>query len=273
MLSHYAPGSVIFDLAPPLKHEGSGAGSEQGLKEWFATWQGPIGHETRDVSITANGDVAYCHGLIRISGTKVGGEHADVWAAANHLPEEDRRRLENHARPYVGAVLHGWQLQGRRRFETIATQPGGTRMRPVGIDERETPMESIASNSKAARWTGYAMSGLVILFLLFDGGIKLVPLEIVTQTSGEIGLPTDPSFARLLGILTLIGVVLYAMPQTAVLGAILLTGYMGGAIATHLRIDSPLFSHTLFGVYLGLLIWGGLYLREPRLRALIPFRR
>ena len=66
---------------------------------------------------------------------------------------------------------------------------------------------------------------------------------------------------------------LYAIPQTAVLGAILLTGYMGGAIATHLRIDSPLFSHTLFGVYLGLLIWGGLYLREPRLRALIPFRR
>ena len=127
--------------------------------------------------------------------------------------------------------------------------------------------------SKSARWTGYVMSGLVILFLLFDGGIKLVPLEIVTQTSGEIGLPTDPSFARLLGVLTLIGVALYAIPQTSVLGAILLTGYMGGAIATHLRIDSPLFSHTLFGVYLGLLIWGGLYLREPRLRALIPFRR
>ena len=136
-------------------------------------------------------------------------------------------------------------------------------------------MDTIAqpAASKAARWTGFVMSGLVILFLLFDGGIKLVPLEIVTQTSGEIGLPTDPSFARLLGILTLVGVVLYAIPQTAVLGAILLTGYMGGAIATHLRIDSPLFSHTLFGVYLGLLIWGGLYLREPRLRALIPFRR
>ena len=129
------------------------------------------------------------------------------------------------------------------------------------------------SVSKSARWTGLAMSGLVILFLLFDGGIKLVPLEIVTQTSAEIGLPTDVGFARTLGILTLIGVVLYAIPRTSVLGAILLTGYMGGAIATHLRIGSPLFSHTLFGVYLGLLIWGGLYLREPRLRALIPFRR
>jgi TRAP-type C4-dicarboxylate transport system permease small subunit len=129
------------------------------------------------------------------------------------------------------------------------------------------------SVSKSARWTGLAMSGLVILFLLFDGGIKLVPLEIVTETSAQIGLPTDVSFARTLGILTLIGVVLYAIPRTSVLGAILLTGYMGGAIATHLRIGSPLFSHTLFGVYLGLLIWGGLYLREPRLRALIPFRR
>ncbi len=127
--------------------------------------------------------------------------------------------------------------------------------------------------SKAARWTGTAMSGLIILFLLFDGGIKLVPLEIVTQTSGEIGLPTDASFARTLGILTLVGTVLYAIPRTSVLGAILLTGYMGGAIATHLRIGSPLFSHTLFGVYLGLLIWGGLYLRDPRLRQLIPFRR
>jgi TRAP-type C4-dicarboxylate transport system permease small subunit len=127
--------------------------------------------------------------------------------------------------------------------------------------------------SNGMLWTGRVLSGLVVLFLLFDGGIKLAPLEIVTQTSGEIGLPTDASFARLLGILTLIGVVLYAIPRTSVLGAILLTGYMGGAIATHLRIGSPLFSHTLFGVYLGLLIWGGLYLRDPRLRALIPFRR
>ena len=80
MLSHYAPGSVIFDLAPPLQHAGSGAASEKSLNDWFATWQGPIGHETRDVSITTDGDIAYCHGFIRISGTKVGGEHADVWA-------------------------------------------------------------------------------------------------------------------------------------------------------------------------------------------------
>jgi uncharacterized protein (TIGR02246 family) len=80
VLSHYAPGSVVFDLAPPLQHAGAGESVEEGLKEWFATWQGPIGHETRDVNITADGDIAYCHGFIRISGTKVGGEHADVWA-------------------------------------------------------------------------------------------------------------------------------------------------------------------------------------------------
>ena len=128
------------------------------------------------------------------------------------------------------------------------------------------------TSSKAARWASYVMSGLVILFLLFDAGIKLVPLEIVTQASAQLGLPADAAFARMLGILTLIGVALYAIPRTSVLGAILLTGYMGGAIATHLRIGSPLFSHVLFGFYLGVLIWGGLYLRDERVRRLIPLR-
>ena len=128
-------------------------------------------------------------------------------------------------------------------------------------------------DSKAARIGGIVMSGIVVLFLLFDAGIKLVPLNIVTETSAQLGLPATVEFARTLGILTLIGVALYVVPQTAVLGAILLTGYMGGAIATHLRIGSPLFSHVLFGFYLGVLIWGGLYLRDPRIRALIPFRR
>ena len=74
-------------------------------------------------------------------------------------------------------------------------------------------------------------------------------------------------------MLTLIGVLLYAYPRTAVLGAILLTGYLGGAIYVHVRAGSPLFTHTLFGVYLGLLIWGGLYLRDPLVRALMPLRR
>lgn len=124
--------------------------------------------------------------------------------------------------------------------------------------------------SKAALWTGRVLSGLVILFLLFDGAIKLVPLQVVTDTSLQLGIPTH--LARTLGVLTLACVALYAHPRTAVLGAILLTGYIGGAIYVHVRADSALFTHTLFGVYLALMAWGGLWLRDPRLRALIPLR-
>jgi hypothetical protein len=133
--------------------------------------------------------------------------------------------------------------------------------------------QSITASSGKAVWTGRILSGLVILFLIFDGGIKLVPLDIVTETTAQLGYPGTVNFARFLGILTLACTLLYAYPPTAVLGAILLTGYLGGAIATHVRIGNPLFSHTLFGVYLGLMIWGGLYLRDPRIRALIPFSR
>jgi hypothetical protein len=125
--------------------------------------------------------------------------------------------------------------------------------------------------SATARWAGLVMSGLVILFLLVDGAMKLVPLDIVVETSAQLGLPAH--LARPLGILTLVCTILYAIPRTSVLGAILLTAYMGGAIATHVRIGSPLFTHVLFGVYLGLMIWGGLYLRDERVRALIPLSR
>jgi DoxX-like family len=127
--------------------------------------------------------------------------------------------------------------------------------------------------SNTSLWAGRVLSSVIVLFMLFDSCIKLVPLDIVTETSAQIGLPTSARFARTLGILGLVSVLLYAYPRTAVLGAILLTGYLGGAIATHFRIGSPLFSHTLFGAYLGLVAWGGLYLRDPRIRALIPFSR
>lgn len=125
--------------------------------------------------------------------------------------------------------------------------------------------------STAAMWSGRVLSALLVLFLLFDGAIKLVPLEIVTETSLQLGIPTH--LARTLGVLTLLGALLYAIPRTSVLGAILLTGYLGGAIYVHVRADSPLFSHTLFGVYLGLIMWGGLWLRDPAVRVLLPFRR
>jgi hypothetical protein len=128
-------------------------------------------------------------------------------------------------------------------------------------------------DDKTAVRIGYGLSGLVILFMLFDGSIKLVPLDIVLQTTGQFGYPTSESFARGLGMLGLICTALYAFPRTSVLGAILLTGYFGGTVATHVRVGSPIFSHMLFGVYLGLMVWGGLYLRDDRLRGLIPLQR
>ncbi|MGY3442644.1 MULTISPECIES: DoxX family protein [unclassified Bradyrhizobium] len=127
--------------------------------------------------------------------------------------------------------------------------------------------------SKPARITGRVMSGVVILFLLFDGAIKLLPLPVVTETMDKMGWGASDTLARSLGIITIVCTLLYSVPPTSILGAILLTGYLGGAIASHVRIGSPLFTHTLFGLYLGLMLWGGLYLRDGDLRALLPFRR
>ena len=130
-----------------------------------------------------------------------------------------------------------------------------------------------APESKPALGRGRVLSGLVILFLLFDGAIKLVPWPVVTETMDRIGYGSSETLARSLGIITIVCTVLYAIPPTSILGAILLTGYLGGAMASHLRIGSPLFSHILFGFYLGLMVWGGLWLRDRSLRASIPFRR
>src|ERR1700681_3482221 len=124
--------------------------------------------------------------------------------------------------------------------------------------------------SKPALWTGRVLSGLVIMFLLFDGAIKLVPWPIVTETMDRMGYGSSDRLARSLGAITIVCTVLYAVPPTSILGAILLTGYLGGAMASHVRIGSPLFSHLLFGFYLGVMVWGGLWLRDRRLRTLIP---
>jgi hypothetical protein len=124
-----------------------------------------------------------------------------------------------------------------------------------------------------ARWTGRIMSALVILFLLIDGAIKLVPWPVVTETMDRMGYGSSETLARSLGIITIACTALYSIPPTSILGAILLTGYLGGAMASHVRIGSPLFTHTLFGLYLGLMVWGGLWLRDKNLRSLIPFRR
>jgi hypothetical protein len=127
--------------------------------------------------------------------------------------------------------------------------------------------------SASARWLGRVFSGLVILFLLVDGAIKLVPWPVVTETMDRIGYGSSEALARTLGLITVACTVLYAVPPTSILGAILLTGYLGGAMASHLRIGSQLFTDTLFGFYLGLMVWGGLWLRDRNLRALVPWRR
>jgi hypothetical protein len=124
----------------------------------------------------------------------------------------------------------------------------------------------------AAIWTGRVLSGIVILFMIFDASMKLIPLAVVTESMAELGYTPSAGLARGLAIVILVCTALYAFPRTALLGAILLTGYLGGAIASHLRIGSPLFSHILFGLYLGLMVWGGLYLRDRQIRVLIPFR-
>ena len=136
-----------------------------------------------------------------------------------------------------------------------------------------TTIAGIMLVSKPARWLGRILSGLVIVFLLLDGAIKLVPWPVVTETMDKMGYGSSENLARILGIITVVCTVLYSVPPTSILGAILLTGYLGGAMASHVRIDSPLFTHTLFGLYLGLMLWGGLWLRDPSLRNLIPFRR
>lgn len=119
-----------------------------------------------------------------------------------------------------------------------------------------------------AIWAGRVLSGLAILALSLDAVGKLAVPELMIANSPPLGLPADPAFHRLLGAILAICVVLYAWPRSSVLGAILLTGFLGGSVATHLRVGSPLASATLFGVYLGVILWAGLWLRDLRVRAL-----
>jgi hypothetical protein len=124
--------------------------------------------------------------------------------------------------------------------------------------------------SRKGLWAGHVLSALAVLFLLFDGVIHIMQIPLVVESAAQLGYPAGVFVP--LGIIELACVALYLFPRTSVLGAVLLTGYLGGAIAIHVRVASPLFSHTLFPVYVALLLWGGLYLRDERLRALFPLR-
>ena len=116
-------------------------------------------------------------------------------------------------------------------------------------------------------WIGRILTGLSAAFLLLDSAGKLAQARPVMEGSVALGYPAEVVFA--LGVVLLACTILYLVPRTAALGAVLLTGYLGGAIATHVRVSNPLFSHTLFPIYVAMLIWGGLYLRDGRLRSLV----
>jgi hypothetical protein len=141
----------------------------------------------------------------------------------------------------------------------------------TGADSMSTDAQTAASRSKTMLWAGWILSGLTVLFMLFDGTSKLAMEHHVVEATTKIGYPMG--VIRPLGIVLLVSTILYAIPRTAIFGAILLTGYLGGAVASKVRIEHPLFGSILFGVYCGVLAWGGLYLRDERLRTLIPLRR
>jgi hypothetical protein len=134
------------------------------------------------------------------------------------------------------------------------------------MDARDTTSPA----GKKTLVTGHILTALVALFLLFDATIKVLVLAPAVQGTTELGYPAHTVFW--IGAIEFLCLALFLAPRTSILGAILLTGYLGGAIATHVRVGSPLPSHTLFPIYVAVLLWGGLYLREPRLRDLVPFR-
>ena len=126
---------------------------------------------------------------------------------------------------------------------------------------------TVVAPSSRGRLAGRILTGLAIAFLTFDVVIKLVGAKAALD--GTVALGYQPHHLLIIGMIGLVCLILYVIPRTAPLGAILWTGYLGGAIASNLRLDLPLFSHTLFPIYVAALIWGGLYLRDPRVRALV----
>src|SRR5688572_395269 len=138
--------------------------------------------------------------------------------------------------------------------------PGRTMVSPV----------STPSTSKGMRWTGYVLSGLITAFMLLDGVMKIIKIQPVIDGTTRLGYPE--SSIRVIGTAALVSAILYAIPQTAVVGAILLTGFLGGAVATHLRAGEPVF-HCTIPIVFGVIAWLGIYCRDARLRKLMPIRQ
>lgn len=136
----------------------------------------------------------------------------------------------------------------------------------AGVVER-----SASSVPNGRLWAGRIVAWLIAAFMLLDAVMKLLRPKPVADAFVRTGWPLELSVT--LGTILLISTALYLIPRTAVLGAILLTGYLGGAVATNLRLENPLFTNTLFPVYFGVLVWGALWLRDGQVRAMIPLRR
>jgi hypothetical protein len=126
------------------------------------------------------------------------------------------------------------------------------------------------SVSKRALWAGRIVSGLAVLFLAFDASMKVLQVPAAVESTVSLGYPAGVLFG--IGVVQVLCLLVYLIPRTAMLGAILWTGYLGGAIATHLRVGNPLLSHTLFPIYIAAFIWVGLWLRDTRVRAVFPLR-
>jgi len=124
--------------------------------------------------------------------------------------------------------------------------------------------------SRKALWTSRILTGILTVLLTLDAAVKLVQSKQAVEGSAQLGF--DPQTVFVIGIISLVCLAIYLVPRTAPLGAILWTGYFGGTVVTHLRVGNPLFSHILFGVYVCTLIWVSLYLRDPRVRALVGKR-
>ena len=133
-----------------------------------------------------------------------------------------------------------------------------------------TPRSARATNSRKAIWTSRIITAVVALLLAMDAGLKLVQAKPAIEGSAQLGF--TPATVFVIGVIAAVCLVLYLVPRTAPLGAVLWTGYFGGTVVTHLRMGNPLFTHVLSGVYVATLIWLSLYLRDPRVRALVGKR-
>ncbi|WP_072807148.1 DoxX family protein [Rhodococcoides yunnanense] len=127
------------------------------------------------------------------------------------------------------------------------------------------------TNSRTGSRIGWVLTGLLAIFLIFDGVTKLLNVQQVKDATVDLGLREE--MTPVIGVVLLVSLALYLVPRTAFLGAVLLTGYLGGAVLTNWRVDKPLFSTVLFAVYVGIVVWGALYLRDPRVRQVMPFVR